>query len=133
MGYDPTPNVEFDMAAGRGGTKIPPNRTEMYQAICQDDLEISKKFRPEKGRGGTMQIASLDGQGWGDRRPRERGKIVHPGPEKRRQIKKICSGMPCEVEKSEGVDTFLRRGCNRHPRSIEDLRSDCPFQGQMAI
>jgi hypothetical protein len=120
MGYDPTQDVVFDMAAGRGGTKIPPNRPEMYQAICQDDLEISKKFRPQKGRGGKMQIASLDGKGWGDRRPRERGKIVHPGPQKRRKFKQRSVGNALKSRKSEGVDTFLRGECIRHPRRFED-------------
>ena len=82
MGYDPTPNVEFDMAAGRGGTKIPPNRPEMCHTIWRLILRFRKKFDTKPAAEEKYSQKFLKDRAGETGGPVNGGKSSTPGPKR---------------------------------------------------
>ena len=88
---------------------------------------MSKNFRPDDQGGqaqGRLEEKKSDCVGWGARRPRERGYIVHPGP-KNKRLQAIFGRCRQKVGGSEGVATFLQGECS------DIVRLDLGFEKKM--
>ena len=110
-GDDPTPsssreNWSSTWPPGGAGK----NSAQQARHLHPDFVRLmSKKFRPDDRGGqaqGRLEEKKSDCVGWGARRPRERGYIVHPGPQKQ-EIASYQRTMSSEDGGSEGVATFL--------------------------